>query len=47
VASLIDSSVLVDVERGRAELAVLLEEHGDRGFFRRYFDALEVIQPSG
>ena len=31
MASLIDSSVLVDVERGRADLGALLEKRGDRG----------------
>jgi predicted nucleic acid-binding protein len=30
VASLIDSSLLVDVERGRADLRALLETRGDR-----------------
>lgn len=31
MASLIDSSVLVDVERGRGDLGALLEQRGDRG----------------
>ena len=31
MASLIDSSLLVDVERGRTDLGALLEARGDRG----------------
>jgi tRNA(fMet)-specific endonuclease VapC len=43
VASLIDSSVLVDVERGRTELAVLLEHQDDRGVAMAAITAAELL----
>jgi predicted nucleic acid-binding protein len=43
VASLIDSSVLIDVERGRVELGVLLEGRGDRGVAMAAITAAEFL----
>jgi len=43
VASLIDSSVLVDVERGRTDLAGLLEERGDRVVAMAAITAAELL----
>jgi predicted nucleic acid-binding protein len=43
VASLIDSSVLVDVERGRTDLGALLEERGDRGVAMAAITAAELL----
>lgn len=43
VASLIDSSVLVDVERGRTDLAALLEERGDRGVAMAAITAADLL----
>jgi predicted nucleic acid-binding protein len=43
VASLIDSSVLVDIERGRATLGVLLEQEGDRGIAMAAITAAELL----
>jgi len=43
VASLIDSSVFVDVERGRADLGALLEEQGDRGIAMAAITAAELL----
>jgi tRNA(fMet)-specific endonuclease VapC len=43
VASLIDSSVLVDVERGRVVLGALLEERGDRGVAMAAITAAELL----
>lgn len=43
MASLIDSSVLVDVERGRTELAVLLEHQDDRGVAMAAITAAELL----
>jgi predicted nucleic acid-binding protein len=43
VASLIDSSVLIDVERGRVVLGVLLEGRGDRGIAMAAITAAELL----
>jgi tRNA(fMet)-specific endonuclease VapC len=43
VASLIDSSVLVDVERGRTSLAALLEARGDRDVAMAVITAAELL----
>jgi len=43
VASLIDSSVLIDVERGRVVLGVLLEGRGDRGVAMAAITAAELL----
>jgi tRNA(fMet)-specific endonuclease VapC len=43
VASLIDSSVLVDIERGRTDLGVLLEKRGDRGIAMAAITAAELL----
>jgi tRNA(fMet)-specific endonuclease VapC len=43
VASLIDSSVLIDVERGRVALGVLLEGRGDRGIAMAAITAAELL----
>ncbi len=43
MASLIDSSVLVDVERGRADLGALLEKRGDRGIAMAAITAAELL----
>jgi len=43
VASLIDSSVLVDIERGRTDLGVLLEKQGDRGIAMAAITAAELL----
>lgn len=43
MASLIDSSVLVDVERGRADLGALLEKRGDRGVAMAAITAAELL----
>ncbi len=43
MASLIDSSVLVDIERGRTDLGVLLEERGDRGIAMAAITAAELL----
>ena len=43
MASLIDSSVLVDVERGRTELGALLAERGDRGVAMAAITAAELL----
>jgi len=43
VASLIDSSVLVDVERGRTDLGGLLEERGDRVVAMATITAAELL----
>ena len=43
MASLIDSSVLIDVERGRVVLGVLLEGRGDRGIAMAAITAAELL----
>jgi predicted nucleic acid-binding protein len=43
VASLIDSSVLVDVERGRLELSALVREAGDRSIAIAAITAAELL----
>jgi tRNA(fMet)-specific endonuclease VapC len=43
VASLIDSSVLIDIERGRVGLGVLLEGRGDRGVAMAAITAAELL----
>ncbi|HTF32248.1 MAG TPA: PIN domain-containing protein [Myxococcota bacterium] len=43
MASLIDSSVLVDIERGRTDLGVLLEKRGDRGIAMAAITAAELL----
>ena len=43
MASLIDSSVLIDVERGRVVLGVLLESRGDRGIAMAAITAAELL----
>lgn len=43
MASLIDSSVLVDVEGGRTDLAALLERRGDRGVAMAAITAAELL----
>ncbi len=43
MASLIDSSILVDVERGRAGLREFLEEEGDRGIAIAAITAAELL----
>ena len=43
MASLIDSSVLIDVERGRVVLGVLLEGRGDRGVAMAAITAAELL----
>lgn len=43
MASLSDSSVLVDVERGRTDLASLLEERGDRVVAMAAITAAELL----
>lgn len=43
MASLIDSSVLVDVERGRTDLGGLLEERGDRVVAMAAITAAELL----
>ncbi len=43
MASLIDSSVLVDVERGRTQLGALLEERGDRTIAMAAITAAELL----
>ena len=43
MASLIDSSVLIDVERGRVILGVLLEGRGDRGVAMAAITAAELL----
>ena len=43
MASLIDSSVLIDVERGRAVLGVLFEGRGDRGIAMAAITAAELL----
>jgi tRNA(fMet)-specific endonuclease VapC len=43
VASLIDSSVLIDVERGRVVLGALLEGRGDRGVAIAAITAAELL----
>jgi predicted nucleic acid-binding protein len=43
VASLIDSSVLVDLERGRAGLGALLEQRGNRGIAMAAITAAELL----
>ena len=43
MASLIDSSVLVDIERGRTDLGVLLEKQGDRGIAMAAITAAELL----
>jgi predicted nucleic acid-binding protein len=43
VASLIDSSVLVDIERGRGTLGGLLEQQGDRGIAMAAITAAELL----
>lgn len=43
MASLIDSSVLVDIERGRTDLGVLLEKRGDRGIAVAAITAAELL----
>ncbi len=43
MASLIDSSVLIDVERGRADLGALLEHNGDRDIAMAAITAAELL----
>jgi predicted nucleic acid-binding protein len=43
VASLIDSSLLVDIERERADLRMLLEERGDRVIAMAAITAAELL----
>ena len=43
MASLIDSSVLIDIERGRVILGVLLEGRGDRGVAMAAITAAELL----
>ena len=43
MASLIDSSILVDIERGRTDLGALLEERGDRGVAMAAITAAEIL----
>ena len=43
MASLIDSSVLIDVERGRVVLGALLEGRGDRGVAMAAITAAELL----
>ena len=43
MASLIDSSVLVDVERGKTDLGALLEKRGDRGVAMAAITAAELL----
>ena len=43
MASVIDSSVLIDVERGRVVLGVLLEGRGDRGIAMAAITAAELL----
>ena len=43
MASLIDSSVLIDVERGRVVLGMLLEGRGDRGIAMAAITAAELL----
>ena len=43
MASLIDSSILIDVERGRVVLGVLLEGRGDRGIAMAAITAAELL----
>jgi tRNA(fMet)-specific endonuclease VapC len=43
VASLIDSSVLIDIERGRSDLRALLESRGDAGIAMAAITAAELL----